>query len=367
MADLKSFAQPTNTTLYTDVVDTDKGFHAAHAKLVHSDYAGAPIGAVNLDNAGGATRSLTQWTGAGYSGVILNSPNGYQATTYYLNLSNCFVATGLSSGNPGFQYDAGDFMDYDRANNVWRMVINGVTKVASGSSTFFNYDTVLRHEVAGPSYHLVINSTAPTNQKCWRTDHNPSTKISYLLDDLQTVGQPYDHMVRSGMTVTTRRLNESGGRLLVGQGATDDGATALQTTSYSANNQPGLIGSGGLQNVTTPVALQINTSVLKGGVILQGGLTSITAPVAGTYMLLASVYCIAPIVDANPYLEIVKNGVLLVRQGAIQMDGNNIPYSLPLVLAVAMLPGDYVSVRIGTPNNVPIDARFDSVSFTKLN
>jgi hypothetical protein len=39
MADLKSFAQPTNATLYTDVVDTEKGFHGAHAKLVHSDYA----------------------------------------------------------------------------------------------------------------------------------------------------------------------------------------------------------------------------------------------------------------------------------------------------------------------------------------
>jgi hypothetical protein len=325
------------------------------------------VGAINLDNPGGATRSFTQRTGAGYAGVILNSPNGYQATTYYLNLSNCFVATGLSSGNPGFQYDAGDFIDYNRASNVFRVVVGGAEKFAVTPDSVYNFTQVAVHQFAGPLYARHSNTSAPANQKLWQQEHNDSFKLSYTLNDTNTVAAVYDRIVRNGTAVVSRSLNESSGRLLVGQGITDDGASALQTTSYSASNQPGLIGSGVLQNITTPTTLQIALPALKGGVTLQGGSTAITAPVAGTYMLLASVFCIAPIVNANPYLEIVKNGVLLVRQGAIQMSGNNTPYSLPLVLAIAMLPGDYVSVRIGTPNNAPIDARLDSVSFTKLN
>ena len=38
------------------------------------------------------------------------------------------------------------------------------------------------------------------------------------------------------MTITTRRLNEFTGRLLVGPGAPDDGVTALQTTSLKAQS-----------------------------------------------------------------------------------------------------------------------------------
>jgi hypothetical protein len=242
-----------------------------------------------------------------------------------------------------------------------------VPKLAVDSAANYTFNSTTRHIFNGFVQSEIKNTAAPTDQKNWKTNTGPNSKQSFISNDSDTIPKVYDMTTRVGNTITTRALNQDGGRLLVGQSVTDDGATALQTTSYSASNQPGLIGSGVLQNITTPTTLQIALPALKGGVTLQGGSTAITAPVAGTYMLLASVFCIAPIVAAQPYLEIVKNGVLLVRQGAIQMSGNNTPYSLPVILAIAMLPGDYVSVRIGTPNNVPIDARFDSVSFTKLN
>jgi hypothetical protein len=367
MADLKSFAQPTNTTLYIDVVDTEKGFHGAHAKLQHGDYAQQPVGALSLDNPGSASRALTQWSGAAQTPFVLYSASGYSAPNYYFNLPDCYLSQDVGGGNPGFKFDAGDYIDYSRASNVWRVVIGNFEKISATPGAFYNSTQFAVHQFAGPLYARHSNTSAPANQKLWQQEHNDSFKLSYTLNDTNTVAAVYDRIVRNGTAVVSRSLNESSGRLLVGQGITDDGASALQTTSYSASNQPGLIGSGVLQNITTPTTLQIALPALKGGVTLQGGSTAITAPVAGTYMLLASVFCIAPIVNANPYLEIVKNGVLLVRQGAIQMSGNNTPYSLPLVLAIAMLPGDYVSVRIGTPNNAPIDARLDSVSFTKLN
>lgn len=369
MADIKSFAQPTNTTLYTDVVDTERGFHAAHATMVHNGYASPPVGAVNLNTPGGATRSFTQWDGAAYTNVILNSPGGYQAPTYSLGLANCNIAANIGTGNPGFLFDAGDSIDYDRAGNAMRALIGGVAKLIITSSTVKQQVIEQVHEFPGDLYKYSIHLAAPLNQKISTTLVGPSSLAHAFVNDTVTDRQDYDVISRSGISVTTRRLNQSSGRLLVGQGVTDDGVTALQTTSYSASNQPALIGSGNLQSsMNTPIQLQITTFVLKGGVTLQVGNSGITAPVAGTYMLLASVFCSAPILRAEPYLEILKNGVLVVRQGSIEILSTNTPYSLTAVLAIAMLPGDYVAVRIGTPtNDKPLEARFESVSFTKLN
>lgn len=235
MADLKSFAQPTNTTLYTDVVDTEKGFHGAHATMVHNGYASPPLGAINLDNPGGATRSFTQLAGLNYTNVILNSPGGYAAPTYSLNLTQCYVAQDIGTGSPGFNFDANDFMDYDRTNNRWRVAINGVEKLVIDNATYFLTQTI-RHQANNDLFKVNYNSSAPTDQKLWITLQQASEKVELIQNDAGLGTNAYDRVTRSGATITKRVLNETSGRLLVGQGITDDGVTALQTTSLKAQS-----------------------------------------------------------------------------------------------------------------------------------
>jgi hypothetical protein len=236
MADLKSFAQPTNATLYTDVVDTEKGFHGAHAKLVHSDYALQPVGALSLNNPGGATRNLTQWNGTAQTPFVLFSGSGYSAPNYYFNLPDCYLSQDVGGGNPGFKFDAGDYMDYNRASNVWRLVIGNVEKFTVVPGAVLNNTEVAWHQFEGTLYTRHVKLNAPTNQKLWQQEYGDNFKISYTLNDANTVSSVYDRILRNGNAVVSRSLNESNGRLLVGQAVTDDGATALQTTSLKAQS-----------------------------------------------------------------------------------------------------------------------------------
>ncbi len=341
-------------------------FDAADVTLSSSS---TVVGAVKLDNPGGATRSLTQWDGTAYAGVILNSPNGYRATTYYLNAPNCYVATDVGTGNPGFLFDAGDFMDYSRASNVWRVVMGGVAKVVSGFDTFFNYDTIVRHEVAGPSYHLVVNTTAPLDQKRWRTDHNPSVKNFYLINDADTIASPYDTINRSGMAITTRRLNESTGRLLVGQGITDDGVTALQTTSYSASNQPSLIGgSSGTIALGANVRsnLTINTRTLKGGLTVAANNFDVTVPVSGTYIVGITININNPAGQSQPLIDIYKNGVFLQSLGLSPPAPINTNYAVIFSTALSLLAGDFISFGATSQFNAS-NVSISNVHIIKLN
>lgn len=358
----------------TESVITTDNYFRAHAAFIAQlrdgkldatlNSASTTLGAVKLDNPGGTTRSLTQWNGTAYTSFNANSLGGYQAPTYYFNLANCYVAADIGTGNPGFLYDAGDFMDYNRASNVWRVVIGGVAKVVSGFDAFFNYDTIVRHEVAGPSYHVVTNTTAPVDQKRWRADHNAGSKNFQLLNDTETVGTVYDAINRSGMAITTRRLNESGGRLLVGQGAPDDGVTALQTTSYSASNQPSLVEGGSLSNTTvaagTRAELPLIIRTLKGGVTVAANNLNVTVPVAGLYL----VTIIPAIVPASGALsfDISKNGAITVQLGATPLSAGS--FSATCVINLAA--NDFISFG-ATATFSNLDVRLRHVSIVKLN
>jgi hypothetical protein len=369
MADLKSFAQPSNTTLYTDVVDTERGFHGAHAKLQHSDYAGAPVGAINLDNPGGATRNLTQWNGTAQAGFALGSA-AYVATSYSLNLTNCSVQQDIGTGNPGFLFDANDFMDYSRSSNIWRIVVGGVEKLASGFDTFFNSNKISRHQYPGASYNIVSNTTAPVDQKLWRIEHAAETKTFATVSDANTIAVPYDTITRTGLSVT-RRLHESSGRLLVGQGVPDDGATALQAASYSASNQPSLTGGSGVSYSLAANAgqiLDVVSNTLRGGVTLTIGNTRIVVPVAGQYLLTAAVSFVSGASSGAAYLRILKNGTLYAFQGLTQVLGSR-DYLVHASLEIPMLANDYISIEVvSNPNtNVSATVGLENASFTKIN
>lgn len=52
-------------------------------------------------------------------------------------LSNFYMAADIGNGNPGFQFDSNDYIDYDRTNNVWRVVVgNAVYLQANGGKVF---------------------------------------------------------------------------------------------------------------------------------------------------------------------------------------------------------------------------------------
>lgn len=235
MADLKTFAAFDINTLYTDVADSEKGFHGAHATMVHNGYASPPLGALNLDNPGGTTRSLTQWNSTAYASFTLGL-SAFQAPYFYTSLSACYFGIDAGGGNPGASFDAGDYMDYNRTSNTWRVAIGGVERVTAGASDFTVSTQSLVHQFAGSANKFTYNTSAPINQKRWSEVTGTSQIIRYIYDDAFTVANPYDTVNRVGAAIANRVLNETSGRLLVGQGLTDDGVTALQTTSLKAQS-----------------------------------------------------------------------------------------------------------------------------------
>ena len=236
MADLKTFAAFDINTLYTDVADSEKGFHGAHATMVHNGYASPPVGAVNLDNPGGTTRSLTQWNGTAYVGFNANSPGGYQAPIYYFNLANCTIQQDIGTGNPGFQFDAGDYMDYSRSGNRWQVAIGSAFKLTVDAATTQISTESFVHSFAGAANKFTFSTSAPVDQKYSSEVIGPTNIVRNLINDAFTQANPYDTATRVGAALTTRQLNQTSGRLLVGQGITDDGVTALQTTSLKAQS-----------------------------------------------------------------------------------------------------------------------------------
>ena len=372
MADLKTFAAFDINTLYTDVADSEKGFHGAHATMVHNGYASPPVGAVNLDNPGGTTRSLTQWNGAAYVGFNANSPGGYQAPTYYFNLANCFAAQDIGTGNPGFLFDAGDYMDYNRTSNAWRVAI-GSADVLSITTTQTNTLTnSTLHQSSATLFKYSINTSAPANQKTWAVLQNTSELVSFVQSDSGALSPIYDRITRSGAAITTRALNESSGRLLVGPAAPDDGVTALQTTSYSASNQPSLTGGSNPTALSIPVntspPLQIPTRTLKGGMIVYNSDQNIAVPVAGLYLLSGKILFNVAVQSTRVIVSLFKNASLFNYQSDFPpIPGNT--YIVDLNAQIPMLASDVIilTATVNSAGSTPSAARITDLSFTKIN
>lgn len=235
MADLKTFAAFDINTLYTDVADSEKGFHGAHATMVHNGYASPPLGAVNLDNPGGTTRSLTQWNGAAYAGFTLGL-SAFQAPYFYTSLSACYFGIDAGGGNPGVSFDAGDYMDYNRTSNAWRVAIGSADVLSITAAQTNTLTTSTLHQSSATLFKYSINTSAPANQKTWAVLQSTGELVSFVQSDSATLSSIYDRITRSGTAITVRALNESSGRLLVGPAAPDDGVTALQTTSLKAQS-----------------------------------------------------------------------------------------------------------------------------------
>ena len=365
MADLKSFAQPTNTTLYTDVVDTERGFHSAHATMVHNGYASPPVGAVNLDNAGGATRAFTQWNGTAYAGFALAAP-AFQANNLNFNLANCAVRQDVGSGNPGFNFDANDFMDYDRTANRWRIAIAGVERlVVDATGTYTKQRTLIQFDTTAPVYN--------TGHLELRTDNGSDASMGFHRGGLTACQLRHSG---NGLILSGTSRTDPADLLVLGKilqtGVTDDGVTALQTTSYSASNQSSLTGGSGNTSLIAPNAgaiLDITTRTLKGGVTVGLGSTRITAPVAGLYLLSGSVGFFNGAVKGSAYIRINKNDVFVSFQG----EANTVPnqgVGLQINLQIPLLANDFITIQVvNAPDagGTNASATIRDISFTKIN
>ena len=399
MADLKTFAAFDINTLYTDVADSEKGFHGAHATMVHNGYASPPVGAVNLDNPGGATRSLTQWNGAAYAGFLANSPGSYQAPAYYFNLANCALAQDIGSGNPGFNFDSNDFMDYDRANNVWRLLIGGVTRVritaaaigfgltnpeaygaiasqggkagAANSNLALITPGAVQGEQANVALYSTFVGTADNGPRraadvvagfstgIWNTE--------YLSLCVGNNGLPND-----GKAVTDEKLRITSTNRIIQKGVTDDGVTALQTTSYSASNQPSLTGGSNPTALSIPVntspPLQIPTRTLKGGMIVYNSDQNIAVPVAGLYLLSGKILFNVAVQSTRVIVSLFKNASLFNYQSDFPpVPGNT--YIVDLNAQIPMLASDVIilTATVNSAGSTPSAARITDLSFTKIN
>ena len=393
MADLKTFAAFDINTLYTDVADTEKGFHGAHATMVHNGYASPPLGAVNLDNPGGTTRSLTQWNGTAYTSFNANSPGGYQAPIYYFNLANCFVAQDIGTGNPGFLFDAGDYMDYNRTLNAWRVLIGGLERLyltaagasinsfalgttAGNSSAIFNFENS-----NGNVSPLLVTAERLAVGTTWQT---ASTRLQKKVDTTYMGFIEFGDATGTGgvsigagqastaQAVPTVLKMTGSGRTLIGTGATDDGVTALQTTSYSASNQPSLTGGSNPTALSIPVntspPLQIPTRTLKGGMIVYNSDQNIAVPVAGLYLLSGKILFNVAVQSTRVIVSLFKNASLFNYQSDFPpIPGNT--YIVDLNAQIPMLASDVIilTATVNSAGSTPSAARITDLSFTKIN
>lgn len=90
------------------------------------------------------------------SGDVLTSAGNATFPKYNLSgLTNAYVAADVGTGNPGVSFDANDFIDYSRASNIIRGVINNVVVTQTTAGAF-----AVAGSVSVTNNDLIVTSTA---------------------------------------------------------------------------------------------------------------------------------------------------------------------------------------------------------------
>jgi hypothetical protein len=119
---------------------------------------------VGQDFAGNGTKDFFIYTGQNGGRVVrIDAWGTLISDTYAINgLPNCSFGKNIGSGHPGIAWDANDYIQYDRGNNVMYFGIGGVTRTyMSGSDIYINDPFVpgwFRYHTSG--YHSVYRNTS---------------------------------------------------------------------------------------------------------------------------------------------------------------------------------------------------------------
>ena len=317
MADLKTFAAFDINTTYLDVADTERGFHAAHAKGVVSDYAAVPAGATNLSNPNTYDRTLSQYNGTTYSGFNLKVDK--LTTNGVLDLGFTGSSVNASAVNTFLQGDTGDYLQFIKASNIWNLAIANISRFrvapigavvdspALAATAAASMPILSLDNNNGNVSPLLITAERLAAGSNWTT---ASTRLQKAVDATSMAFIDFGHdgvggiQIGAGQAATAQGvpgvLKIGGtGRTTIGASIVDDLSTMLQTgtlkaTSLTLTAQPYAV-IAAFNQLSSSAVTQAYLNIT--GIDSQVGANftyssvdkSITVAESGTYLLTATV------------------------------------------------------------------------------
>jgi hypothetical protein len=402
MADLKTFAAFDLNTPYLDVADTERGFHAAHAKQVVSDYAAVPAGALNFSGPNTYDRTLTQYNGAAYTGFNLKVDKLTVNAGVDLGVGNSQLYANAS--DMVLQGSTNTYFQYNRAGAVFNTVVASSLKLATKATGSYFFSPVLATTLGASSpiasfennngnlCPVVVTAERTAAGTDWTT---ASTRLHKKVDvtfmgfvEFGGANNPSGVTIGAGQAATAQAVPGvvkigGAGRTTIGSDVVDDGSTMLQTgslkaTTLSLTAQPGIRdGAGNNATVSggTSGPLDISTFTGVGGMTVNSNgsiLCRVTAPMAGRYQFTLQIFTsLAPAVGTfTGELSAVLNnstGKLLANK-IVVASGESFRVTNSTFVQY-MQAGDYIHFALidSGPSGYPVVVRIAQLDVQKIN
>jgi hypothetical protein len=362
---LNSFNAPVLGAGYADVLDTLRETDKAVAAGAISGLVGQPVGALNWANPGAVDRTLTQSNGTSLVPVTPNlSALKVSGAISLGGLAGCVVAGNIGAGNPGFGFDNADFQDFDRTLNRWRLAIGNSEKIVQDNDDFYNLTATCYQRGPYVLYKYGSKTDAPLDQKNWVVGQSDTKLEHFLQNDARTTNDVYDKITRTGLAVTTRHLNQTSGRLLVGQGVVDDGVTGLQTSSIRALQQAKVTLSGGSVTATGGVIAYDFSQIIgtPAGLSVDLANNVVTVNQPGEYMLVGATWNFSYSGGADLNVVFLRNGGSFTGAPVLATVYCPVPnnYGANICGVFSLAAGDFfqiVLVSSGSPSNIAAELR----------
>ncbi|WP_338862894.1 hypothetical protein IHE31_08395 [Mycetohabitans rhizoxinica] len=169
---------------------------------------------------------------------------------------------------------------YNGLWSTWRRLLDDASDVlVNGIGAFYGTLTDLPTPRAGvivganSGGRIVFHCPhAPADQKVWDVKTSTNAFDARLLDDTGATIRPWLTVNRTGTSVTTVQLARSGGRVLIGEGATDDGASTLQVAGIATAATP-VVGDVSRKLATTQFVANAIREASIGQIIIEARTT----------------------------------------------------------------------------------------------